>query len=200
MERNEYRSKARLEFGRRLHRCLDTSLFEQALWKLSMWAPFGGQYVHNEQNGGYLLRTYLVPSRKQMTWLPGVYLHYFIRSDSDRSPHNHPWASAVSLILLGGYTERRCRVTKSFKRRLFKNGDVVPQESMIWSSSRFRPLSINRLWANTFHRIDLTDKDKGCWSLFFSGERLQPSDGTDWGFLDYETGVFTPWGKHLEKT
>lgn len=33
-----------------------------------------------------------------------VYLHRFVRNDSDHALHNHPWRHAVSLVLTGAYT------------------------------------------------------------------------------------------------
>lgn len=34
----------------------------------------------------------------------GIYLHHFLRSDTDRALHDHPW-SFVTIILSGGYWE-----------------------------------------------------------------------------------------------
>jgi hypothetical protein len=169
---------------RRLNRA-SVTVAERLLWRAALWAPFGGQYVSNEKNGGYLLRTYLLPSRKQKTWMPGLYLHYFIRSDSDRDPHNHPWRWARSVILLGGYEEKRAEMD-DWNEYFIVSRDV-------------RPGNFNWFCRDDFHRVDLLEKNKGCWSLFLAGRRLQPSDGTDWGFLNMETGEVMPWGKHLEK-
>ena len=50
----------------------------------------------------YLTRYFLFRS----PWL-NVFLHHIHREDKDRHPHNHPWPWSYSLILRGGYCERR---------------------------------------------------------------------------------------------
>ena len=37
---------------------------------------------------------------------PGLCIHHFVKSDPDRGYHDHPWSSAISFILCGGYEER----------------------------------------------------------------------------------------------
>ncbi|MFW6184410.1 MAG: hypothetical protein ACOC8X_11485, partial [Chloroflexota bacterium] len=61
--------------------------------------------IYDDQNRPYLTRNYLSHKNRE-TW-PGVFLHYFHRSDSDRELHNHPWDTAVAIILTGGYWEHR---------------------------------------------------------------------------------------------
>lgn len=87
-----------------------------------------------------------------------VYLHYFHRGDEDPELHNHPWGFSFSLILTNGYFEERWVGSKIVKRVL-------------------RPGSINILRSSDFHRVDLRDPNKGAWTLFFAGKRVQ-----DWGF------------------
>jgi hypothetical protein len=100
----------------------------------------------------YLTRTLLprVRGRRLM-------LHRIHRPDSDRWLHNHPWKTAAFLILGGGYTEER-----------LVDGDVV--------KFVLKPGDVNRLDANTFHRI--TSIEPNTWTLGLIGERVQ-----DWGFL-----------------
>lgn len=89
-----------------------------------------------------------------------VFLHHIRRSDPLDQLHSHPWAWALSLILVGGYTEYRCSDDRS--------GDVVVRE--------YCPGAINVLEPSTHHRIHLpTGRD--CWSLFLSGPATHA-----WGF------------------
>jgi len=115
----------------------------------------------------YLLRRYLTPSNGRLgEWwrkhFPGVYLHYFYRSDHDRELHNHPWEWACSLVLSGGYIEIR---EDSWRER--------------------RPGETNMLFSDTFHRVELCDEFVGCWSLFVAGPRMPEP----WGFIT-EDGEF----------
>lgn len=95
-----------------------------------------------------------------------LYLHRFMRSDEDRELHNHPWPGR-SLILVGGYLEER------------READRVVEHV-------YAPGDINALEANTFHRVDLLERD--CWTLFWTGPKEQ-----SWGFWDRDIGTFTPW-------
>ena len=101
-----------------------------------------------------------------------VYLHFFHRGDADLQLHNHPWAG-TSLILAGGYREER-RVGQRVEERVYRPGDVSVLEP------------------NTFHRIDLLEPERGCWTLFSIGPRVQ-----SWGFWDRDGGAFTPWREAL---
>lgn len=100
-----------------------------------------------------------------------LYLHHFHRSDVDRELHNHPWEWAVSLILVGGYTEER-RVGDGVRVKLFLPGEL------------------NRIGQNDFHRVDLVEDD--AWSLFLVGPKV-----SGWGFWDRASGAVTPWREFL---
>lgn len=130
--------------------------------------PGGEPYLHRY----YIFRRSWIANRYKSSFLfndvahwlsnrlPSCYLHYFYRGDSDRSLHNHPWGYSVSIILTGGYTEIRWdRNIRDTVTRTFKSGD--------WNVIR----------ANDYHKVNLTDPAKGCWTLFFSGPRVQ-----DWNF------------------
>ncbi len=124
-------------------------------------------FIDPQSGFPYLLRRYLTPSNGRLgEWwrkhLPGVYLHYFYRSDYERELHNHPWEWAVSLILAGGYIE--IRQDEWRERR--------PGETVI-------------LHEGTFHRVELCDEVAGCWSLFIAGPRV----AEPWGFIS-EDGNF----------
>lgn len=174
------------------------TLLECALWKVAKISPFGGMAIPGDHwNRPYLLRTYLTPDGARLH-LPrrlksdadyGVgngarpYLHYFFRSDGDRDFHNHPWRKSCSLILSGGYTEFRYN----------------PKTRKI-DERQFHPGSINIIERGDFHRVKLFDEQVGCWTLFVSIDRMQKSDGTDWGFLDTETGAYTTWADYKKTT
>ncbi len=90
-----------------------------------------------------------------------IYLHRFHTPDYDPAPHNHPWKWAYSLILTGGYVERRLEIDQAAE---YASTRVVP------------PLSINKILPDTFHSVDVLLGDE-VWTLFVAG----PKTGT-WGF------------------
>lgn len=153
------------------------SRFERALWWLLEHSPFGVRVIYVDGKG-YLLRGQLTPTKG---FVPRIYLHYFLESDQDRELHNHPF-TGVGWLLTRGYTEHRF-VPDWFVRSLsYVERRTIPR----WH--------FNVIRSSTFHRVELTNGR--CWTLFVSGPRVGPSDGTDWGFLDPDTRAYTPWGKH----
>lgn len=108
----------------------------------------------------YLTRTLLPRIRDHR-----VLLHKIHRPDSDRWLHSHPWQTATFRILSGGYTEER-----------LVDGEVV--------SNFYGPGDVNRLTADTFHRI--TSICPNTWTVGLIGPRVQ-----DWGFL--VDGSLVPW-------
>jgi len=153
------------------------ALDDMMFWVVNHMPTFGRHLIEGPDHTPYLLRTYLTPKRSGDSWWPGIFLHRFFRSDADRWPHNHPWGSSVSLILTNGYVENRW----DFKLKAFRK--ILR-----------RPLRLNFIKANDFHRVDLIDIENGCWTLFFAFKRAQ-----NWGFLDLEKGDVVPWQDWLAK-
>jgi len=141
------------------------------LKKIVAKLPF--RTIHTNGNP-YLTRWYVWPGgpRKGETDSSfAVFIHFFHRGDADRDQHNHPWTASVALVLAGGYREERGNTVR-----------VV------------RPGTINIIRANDFHRVDLLKPDKGCWSIFIAGKRVQ-----NWGFKLRSTGAFVPWQDYLDE-
>ncbi len=114
-----------------------------------------------------------------------LYLHRFHRGDDDTALHSHPWAWAVSLVLVGGYWEER-RVRSNYEATLgapTADADAVVRREV-------RPGTLNVLQADTFHRVDLRDGD--CWTLFLVGPKE-----TGWFFWDRWTDITTPWRQFI---
>lgn len=157
------------------------SWFERLLWWLLERSPFGVRiiYVHGE---GYLLRGQWTPTKG---FVPRIYLHYFLESDQDRELHNHPF-TGIGWLLTRGYREYRWVRRASLDRKGF-----IERRSI-------RRWHFNVIRSSTFHRVELANGR--CWTLFVSGPRVGPSDGTDWGFLDPNTAEYTPWGQHKSVT
>jgi hypothetical protein len=107
-----------------------------------------------------------------------VFLHKFHRGDDDLELHNHPWTWSVALILSGGYREE-------YRRGAPESGGCVFARTM-------GPLSLNVIHHDTFHRVELLDKD--AWSLFVAGPREK-----SWGFWNRATGVFTHWRTFIDR-
>jgi len=107
-----------------------------------------------------------------------IFLHHFHRSDMDIGTnglgllHNHPFPG-FSFILFGGYWEERLQTDGSVIRR------------------KVKPFTFNIIRKDVFHRVDLLDENKGCWSLFFTGSRK----GNTWGFWDRITKEYIPFQK-----
>jgi hypothetical protein len=129
-------------------------------------------------DGSYPFRDDGTP-RDGIIWAEGwgYVLHHFRRGDEARETHSHPWAWCASIILVGGYREERLRLE--------------------WPEVRvrvLRPGSVNFLRHDDFHRVDLLDEERGCWTLFVHGPKMQ-----GWGFLDRDTREFTPWREFISR-
>lgn len=107
----------------------------------------------------YMVRYYLLFSDKiteeeSARNLPfNLMLHYICLSDPD-DLHDHPWWYAT-LILKGGYWE------------------ITPKGKFWRGPGHFRIRSPHSL-----HRIEIQEKSKGSWSLFFRGFKVK-----NWGFI-----------------
>lgn len=108
-------------------------------------------------------------------------VHKFLRSDTDRALHCHPWAS-TSIVLFYGYHEM-----------LPLSQDQPPSKDpanhvVIWR----RPGDIVHRAARDRHRIIL---EPGCdaWSLFIVEDREKP-----WFFHDPVRGQ-VPWREYLDE-
>lgn len=135
---------------------------------------------------GPVMRFYIFSHR---SWLGrllnrGLYLHYMLESDTDRELHNHPFYWSTAFILDGGYSEELA----------FRNGLGSLRTGAYWVAARtLRPGMLNRIYRDTFHRITL---DNGpCWTLFYSGPRVDRPRGKDWQFLDTKTGAKIYWSE-----
>lgn len=171
-----YKEEVRALKEQRIRTGGELTPFEESLWEAAECSPFGGR-VLCRSGDPYLLRVHLTPGYLVLD-SSRIYLHYFVRGDLDPSPHNHPFAEAKSVILTGGYKEFRCRGVHRTEITEYEEGMV------------------NQISHHTFHRIELLDPARGCWTLFVAGRRVQASDGEDWGFLDMETHKVIPWGSY----
>lgn len=93
-------------------------------------------------------------------------LHQIHREDRDAHGHNHPWKKSYSLILTGGYIERR----------VITGAAITNVDELEETERELRPGMINVIDREDFHRIVYVKP--GTWSLFLAGERVG-----GWGFL-----------------
>lgn len=98
-----------------------------------------------------------------------LYLHRFVASDPGRALHNHPWHTALSLVLSGAYHETR----------LQGRGDTTLRKRRIQAGH------INWISGRIFHRIDLQPGEEA-WSLF-----IHSASERSWGFLDTRERCFS---------
>lgn len=108
-----------------------------------------------------------------------IYLHHFQSSDPTTHLHNHPYGPSWSIILAGGYFETRQR----FGGRGFGAYAIYNFDRALVPGMR------NPITPDVYHRIDLIDTARGCWTLFVAGAKHNKG----WGFLDVETGRYTAW-------
>ncbi len=90
-----------------------------------------------------------------------AYLHHFVRGDSERWLHDHPWPWAFAVVLTGGYHEERWRYLCPVA------GLVVHEVPVRWW---------NLIRARDFHRI--VRVEVGTWTLF-----IHPRRAKSWGFV-----------------
>lgn len=107
------------------------------------------------------------------------YLHRFVRSDSERHLHDHPWPVATSRVLTGRYIEERAdlapiqvQAAKQGKRPII----TPPHRKAVTRRNR---LTSSRTWHTSIHRI--TDVQPETWTLFSHGEWDR-----EWGFYQLD--------------
>lgn len=162
-----------------------------------MWLPCFASHVIRKADGSpYLLRKYLLPRRFSGAWWPGVFLHRFYQSDTDRCPHSHPWRFAVSLILTGGYQELRFHPRHFHDYVTGDTGGFSAAFSYFTLHIRL-PWSLNVIRATDYHKAELLEPERGCWTLFVAFGHKRAKAGEEWGFIDPDTGVVTGWRDYL---
>jgi hypothetical protein len=118
-------------------------------------------------------------------------INRFLREDSDRHLHNHPWKWALSIVLCGSYDETRLAADAEDCQRLYAaaGGDPTDMPADLFTRSR-RVRRFNLLRASDYHRV--TRLHGRVWTFFITGPAIQ-----DWGFLI--NGKHVPWSKYLKR-
>lgn len=124
---------------------------------LVRWLPV--KVIRDEQGRPFLERYHVLALTNDG---PGVCIHHFVASDPDRGYHDHPWHTAASVILAGGYEER------------VHAGDGF--QTIMRSAGRVHVLR----GRDYFHRV-LLSPGADCWTLFFFGRRRKT-----WGMMDFQ--------------
>lgn len=109
---------------------------------------FDAKEIGDGKGSVFFRRYHLLTTRRG-----SVFLHEFLRGDTDRCLHDHPWDFVV-VILKGGYWETMVDGARRWRR----------PGSVLW-----RP-------AETSHRVDL-EPGREAWSLVLVGRKVRP-----WGF------------------
>lgn len=92
-----------------------------------------------------------------------IYLHRFVRDDSERAVHDHPWRWACAFVLAGRYKERLATMDDPTVGHLYKHRWV---RWFNWISPRTR------------HQIVSVRPET--WTLFITGKRIK-----GWGFYQH---------------
>lgn len=106
------------------------------------------------RDGRALLERYFLVEKPKF----GIYLHRCVGADLEPGVyHDHPWAWSFSIVLAGYYTEERPTFGEPLLCRIM------------------RPLRINVLGRNTFHRLPEIAAE-GAWTVYVRGPRVK-ADG-----------------------
>ena len=135
--------------------------------------------IRDERGTPFLYRYHLFTSGYDG---PGMCFHRFVKSDPDRGYHDHPWSSALSFILAGGYEER-----------------ILNEDKLTYRTFQRNRWTFNYLdGEKSFHRVMIEegkDEDKNlkdCWTLFAFKKRSKI-----WGMVDL-SGSYYPMSKTVE--
>jgi len=141
-------------------------MIRHLLYWLTLHLP--ARAIRGDNGEPYLERYRLVGGKR---W--GAYVHRFLAPDPDRGLHDHPWRWAVSLVLVGGYLEVRCRGCSNDNMAEFN--DLAP-----WRLNLLRGDDFHRIISVGSHRLDLhrAPEQREAWTLFIHGPRVK-----GWGFL-----------------
>lgn len=120
-----------------------------------------------------------------------VYLHNILRADEDPALHSHPWEWTCTMVLHGGYLEKRGEVVVDDQPHV----DSLPRlshQKLERLSSRALIVGTSALMTgNSVHRIASVEPDT--WTLFFTGPKR-----SSWGFFVEGRGM-VPWRERLRE-
>lgn len=128
-------------------------------------------FIVGGKDNPYLKRHYLFKS-----WLLGIYVHEFRRSDDDRAEHDHPWPF-ITHVLRDSYFEH----SKGIMRVLLAG------------MTSWRGLNPWRQHRVQLVRQDYDGPEQPCFTLFIRGPKLR-----NWGFHCPKGWV--PWEKFVSKS
>lgn len=115
-----------------------------------------------------------------------IYLHFVYRADEDIALHNHPWEWCWSMILYGGYYEKRAT-------------HEMMNSKMVTSIHSYRgirgPLSTLKMKPQHYHAIRglykkvsvslfLAGKRTPSWGYLITDKRVKVENTDDWYYLD----------------
>lgn len=140
------------------------SLTNRLLFKLSAYLRC--RIIHGPDQQPYLERYHLL----RLPFGIHIYLHRFVASDPGRALHNHPWHSALSLVLCGQYDETRLGGGNQNNKLIKRN---------------FHSGSLNYISGKIYHRINLPP-GREAWTLF-----IHTASHRCWGFLNTDDRQFS---------
>ncbi len=140
------------------------TITNKLLFKISAYLRC--RVIRGENNEPYLERYHLL----RLPFGIHIYLHRFVASDPGRALHNHPWRSALALVLSGKYQETRLSSTvngQQLNNRVIKAG------------------RLNYISGKIYHRINLPPEGEA-WTLF-----IHTASHRSWGFLNTQNRQFS---------
>ncbi len=140
------------------------SIMNQLLFKISAYLRC--RVIRGPKQEPYLERYHLL----HLPFGIHIYLHRFVASDPGRALHNHPWHSALALVLSGQYDETRL-------------GNMALNNKLV--KRNVRAGSLNYISGKIYHRINLQPGQEA-WTLF-----IHTASHRSWGFLDTDNRQFS---------
>lgn len=140
------------------------SLMNRFLFKISAYLRC--RVIRGNNQEPYLERYHLM----RLPFGIQIYLHRFVASDPGRALHNHPWRSALALVLSGQYSETR----------LGNSAQKYKLQTRILRAGK-----LNCISGSIYHRINLQPGEQA-WTLF-----IHTASHRSWGFLDTDDRQFS---------
>jgi hypothetical protein len=143
------------------------------LWNYAHYLHLNREVIRDADGEPYLVRYFLWKPKDKKKGR--IYLHHILRSDHDRSKHDHPWNFA-SLIVWGGYYEigdmRLIHPQESGWKGLIPGTELALGEL----GKYFGTGSLLRRGAGWRHRLILP-AGKTAWTIVKTSQKVR-----EWGF------------------
>lgn len=163
---------------------LDNTLYETAAAALATRLPdlapltfddfiAPARWANIPDDQGQLSKSEMVLTRsRHLTAKLNIWHRADLRGGTAPTPHNHPWTSFTSYVLIGGYSEHRWHLDPV--------GNIVEQLGVEHSGP-----TANLIGHDVYHEVAAVHEPGRTMSLMVCGTGCRG----DWGYLDLDTGA-----------